>query len=235
MRTSAYAMRTKAATTTNATAAKSSTTTSAGKLATALFAAGMASAAVGCVGVPEEEEDFGEAIAPSEQVFGIYALELETNEDSCSPERLTGELGMVDAGRWNHGLAIVTPYVSRSPAQIGVGLHGENLPAASGYGLTTGPGVEFGGGCGRAAQVRRYELIQSTTAGFLVNVDTEWTVAEPCDEPWTLLGEVPAASCHVNQDLRFTLLEACEAPCRLVESLEPPLDGKLRDLSCACD
>lgn len=209
--------------------------TKAVKIATALLTAALVSAAMGCVGVPGEEEDFGEPIAPSEQVFGIYALDLETHEDSCSPERITGELGMVDAGRWNGGLAIVTPFVSRSPAHVGVGLHGENLPAAADYGLTTGPGVEFGGGCGRAAQVRRYELIQSTTAGFLVNVDTEWTVAEPCDEPWTLTGDVPAASCRVNQDLRFTLLEACEAPCRLEESLELPPAGKLRELSCTCD
>ncbi len=203
--------------------------------ATALLAAVMASAAPGCVGVPEEEEDFGEPIAPSEQVFGIYALELETHEDSCAPARLTGELGMVDAGRWNNGLAIVTPFVSRSPAQVGVGLQGEELPAVADYGLTTGPGIEFGGGCGRAARVRRFELIQSTTAGFLVNVDTAWTVAAPCDEPWTLFDEVPDASCRVNQDLRFTLLEACEAPCHLEESQEPPEAGKLRALSCICD
>lgn len=165
--------------------------------------------------------------SPEKVRTGSYEVSVTTEQDSCSPKRLEGNVGVTDVAI-PEDRSSISPMVPSS--FIGGGVLGSfqrfNLPADADFALTVGPGLDAGTSCGGAVTfLTSYTLAEADESGMALRRHTKWSVTRPCDAG--VVSEVPEASCEVEQVLRYELKTACDAPCQLRS------DG-LHEYHCAC-
>lgn len=162
-------------------------------------------AMVGCIEATER--------APEKVRTGAYEVTVETRSDSCSPRRPDGDAGVTDVFVSAEG---ISPMVPTSSFGLGFGFQRHEMRRDEDFTSTSGRGIVVGTECGGEARfLTRREVVEADEEGMVLRSRTEWTVTKRCEDDGGMLGEMPEASCRVDQDIRYELVLACDAPCQL--------------------
>lgn len=138
---------------------------------------------------------------------GVYDLSIVTEQDACSPTRMTGPMGT--AGVVTHGtdLTIAVPDLTSS-APLVVALN-----SGSGY---SDARTEMLAPCTAATLARRYTVVSTSPTDVDVAYHEAWTGMTTCGAAMrSIMPAAPASDCNADLVLHYRLDTACEAPCQI--------------------
>lgn len=143
---------------------------------------------------------------PTDEVrTGIYMLEIEADNDACTPQRSHGSLGEVVVLGRDGSVDAPVPAIGDSPL---VAPRVQLMPAES-FHRATNRQIQ---GCDGAWVHDEWTLMDQDGDGFELLHTQRWEGLASC-VPSAEMPEAPEVDCESTRRLQYQLRTACEAPC----------------------
>lgn len=158
---------------------------------------------------------------------GIYRLEMVTESDTCSPKRVSGDLGPMMIKDMSDHFALY--YFEGEGTETTWSMSLGEVPKTEPYEFDYSPKSD----CPESRRVGSLMLLQ-TGDSTKFRFQERYSGLATCHyEPDTYYG-LPDADCEASLLLSYQLVDVCEAPCRIESRSFLPPSSRRTEFYCDC-